>query len=327
MIVVFRVEFKVFALVLHFRIIAECIRYLSDWHHAFLRGRGTPDVHYIANQLFRAICLRGERAAAVHVDYSSAFDSISHIYLFHAIEKAGASSKTLQLYKAIYMKARVVAKFGRALSEPLGIGRGVLEGDINSPIFFSIGLEAVFREADEITSILALPGGVELRGTAYDKIAFADDVTATGGDVADMSHRVQILQLSSSKDGLEVSRPKSCAQHLGSYRDAPAVTVDDIQDLKLKYECPKPWCTHRFPSKAAVRGHVTWHEKREGGTIDQDILALGQVVGARGPPEHRFFMVLWLDGRHEWLLHKCFTPRTYHLFDLFFLIHHRPSRK
>ena len=123
---------------------------------------------------------------------------------------------------------RVVTKVGGSLSESLDIGRDVLEGDINSPIFFSIGLEEVFREADAICSTLALTGGVKLRDTAYDKIAFADDVTATGGVVADLSHRVQILQHSSSKADLEVSRPKSCTQHLGCYRNTPAVTVNDI---------------------------------------------------------------------------------------------------
>ena len=98
----------------------------------------------------------------------------------------------------------------------------------------------MFQEADAITDILALPGGVKLRGTAYDKTAFADDVTAMGNDVANLSHRMQILQFSSSKADLEVSLPKSCTQHIGYHRDTPAVTVEDIQGLKLKYECPKP---------------------------------------------------------------------------------------
>ena len=170
---------------------------------------------------------------AVHVDFVSAFDSLSHIYLFHSLEKAGASCKSLQLFKAIYTNARVVAKVGQSLSEPVRVGRGALEGDINSPILFNIGLEAVFREADELSRSLALSGGVTLRDTTYDKIAFADDVTVTGQDVEDLSHRLQILELSSSKAGLHMSPAKSCSQHIGCSRDAPAVTSRDIQSLKL----------------------------------------------------------------------------------------------
>ena len=318
---VFRVEFKVFAIMLSIRIAAEVQPYLSNFQFAFLRGRGTADEHYIAKQLFRAICARGKRAMAVHVDYEAAFDSLSHIYLFHSLEKAGASPKSLQLFKATYTNARVVAKVGALLSAPCSVGRGVLEGDINSPMYFNVGLETVFREADDICSQLGLSRGIKLREVTYDRIAFADDVTETGEVVSDMSHRLQILELSSDKAGLRVSRAKSCVQHIGYSRDVPAVTADDIEALQLKFECPKQWCTQRFANSAAVRSHVLWHDRREGGRVDQNELVKGQIVGARGPPEHRFYLVFWDDGRRRWLLHKCFTPTSQHTIDQFFLIH------
>ena len=85
---VFRVEFKIFSLVYHFRIVKECMGFLSDWMFAFLRDRGTADVHYIAEQLFRAVSLRGQQAAAVHVEYSSAFYSFSHVYIFNSLKMA-----------------------------------------------------------------------------------------------------------------------------------------------------------------------------------------------------------------------------------------------
>ena len=325
-IVVFRVEFKVFSLVLNKRIVLECIKYLSDWHFAFIQGRGTSDVHYIASQLYRAVCARGERAAAVHLDYSSAFDSLSHIYIFNSLKKAGASCKTLQLFREIYTNAKIVAKIGGSLSAPFGVGRGCLEGDINSPILFIIGLESVFRECDDICKSLALSRGIKLRNTAYDKVAFTDDVTLTGDDVPDLSHRAQLLQHSSSKAGLEASAAKSCTQHIGYSSDAPAITVRDIEALKLKHECPKSWCSRRFTSAAAVRSHVTWHERREGGGIDQDKLKSGQIIAARGPPEHRFYLVLWANRELKWLLHKSFGPDTQHMIDIFFIIHFHLDR-
>ena len=163
------------------------------------------------------MCKSGERAVAVHADYSQAFDSFSHTYLFNSLKKAGASSKTLQLYKETYQHAKVVAKVGESLSSLLGVGRGVLEGDINSPVYFNVGLESVFREADAVSSQLPLSGGITLRDTAYDKVVFADDVTATGTVFTDVSHRLQILELSSDKAGLRMSRAKSCAQHIYIY--------------------------------------------------------------------------------------------------------------
>ena len=72
---------------------------------------------------------------------------------------------------------------------------------------------------------------------------------------------------------------------------------------------------------AAVRSHVLCHDSREGGRVDQNELVKGQIVGVRGPTEHRFYLVFWADGRRRWLLHKCFTPTSQHMIDQFFLIH------
>ena len=140
-IVVFPAEYKIFATIFLVRVDSECAGYIRDWQGAFTAGRGTADNQYVAKGLYRVVIERGERALGVHIDYSSAFDSSSHIYLFNALKAAGASGKTLQLFKAIYSQARVRAKVGDAVSTPLRVGRGVLEGDVPSPKIFNIGLE------------------------------------------------------------------------------------------------------------------------------------------------------------------------------------------
>ena len=151
----------------------------------------------------------------------------------------------------------MVAKVGASLSTPFGIGRGALEGAVSSPLIFNIGLEAIFREADGLRNSLALSDGIKLRDTAFSKTVFADDVTLLGdAGVADLTHRAQLLQHSSSKASLSVSVSKSCVQHIGHNSDAPAVTVQDIIALKPKHECPKPWCTRRFTTAAEVSSHV-----------------------------------------------------------------------
>ena len=66
--------------------------------------------------------------------------------------------------------------------------------------------------------------------------------------------------------------------------------------------------------------------RERGGSIDQTHLANGQIIGARGPPEHRFFLVLWTGGEFKWLLHKSFTPQTQHLIDNFFFVHFHLDR-
>ena len=137
----------------------------------------------------------------------------------------------------------------------------------------------------------------KIRDVTVDKVGFTDDVTLLTSDVERASNTVQNVQKSSSKGGLYVSVRKSFAQHIDRCSEAPTVTPKDIESLKLTRECPKPWCTRRFGTMKEVQSHALWHAKYEGGVIDSERLSVGTIVSARGPPEHRFFLVHWSDGQ------------------------------
>jgi hypothetical protein len=102
------------------------------------------------------------------------------------------------------------------VTEPFRIGRGVFEGDITSPQYFNIGIEVVFREADELNSALVPIDGVEVRGVTVDKVGFADDITVLASDAARATTTVQNIQyVSSTGAGIRISLRKSYVQHIG----------------------------------------------------------------------------------------------------------------
>ena len=148
------------------------------------------------------------------------------------------------------------------LSEPFRVGRGVLEGHVPSPIFFKIGLEHIFRCADELNSKILL--GVNIRDVTLDKVGFADDVILLASGVERAFTTVQNVQKSSGKGGLYVSVRKLFAQHIGRCSEAPAVTPKDIASLKLTRECPKPWCTIRHHEGSTISCLVACEVRRWG---------------------------------------------------------------
>ena len=156
--------------------------FLRDWISTFRKDRVTVDVHYMAKQLYRVIIGRGSTAVTVRSDFSSAFDSMSHIYLFNALKRADASAKALYLLKVIHSHVMVMTRVNDELSAPFRIGRGQLEGDITSPIYFNIGLEQIFRYADELNLNHTPLDGVMVRDVTVDKVGFADDVTLLSSD-------------------------------------------------------------------------------------------------------------------------------------------------
>ena len=192
-----------------------------------------------------------------------------------------------------------------------------------SPMTFNVGLEQIFKEADEINSIAQPLDGIEVRGELVSRVGFADDVTEYSSEGAPrLSTTMQNIQYVADKACMSISAKKSYAQHIGRAMSCPPVTSADIAALDLKRQCPKPWCTRRFSTQDEVRGHLIWHKCHEGGKMDYALLATGMIVCARGPPWHRFFLVSWPLGQSppQWVLGKHFREGCHHLVDLFFSV-------
>ena len=91
---------------------------------------------------------------ATYIDYSSAFDSVSHKYLDRILTNAGASRKTPPRFCTIYAAAEGIARVKGLHDNKVHIAsfkvrRGVIQcniiqGDIISPIFFTLAMEQLF---------------------------------------------------------------------------------------------------------------------------------------------------------------------------------------
>ena len=183
-------------------------------------------------------------------------------------------------------------KVNSEVTESFASGRGLIEGDITSPIYFNVGLEAVFREADVVNSAVVAQDGINVEGLNVDKVGFADDVQLLSTEGVDrLSTRIQNIQMVSEPAGLRVLMDKTYAQHIGRDAEAPRVTSDDIKSLKPSISCPVPWCTRVFNTRSELCGHELSHKFSRKRIMDQSKLAKAMILSARGPPERRFYLV------------------------------------
>ena len=118
---------------------------------------------------------QGNELCATYIDYSAAFDSVSHKFIDATLAKAGASVKTRRIFRAIYNSAYAVVKVSgvngkQSVSDPFPIRRGVLQGDITSPIYFILALEAILRAHDKHPE-----RGVSFGGHQVHTLGYADD--------------------------------------------------------------------------------------------------------------------------------------------------------
>ena len=95
-----------------------------------------------------------ERTFIVFIDYSKAFDSVSHIQMFDILNDMGFPRHIVALIQALYEKQSAIVRWNGAHTKPFFIEKGVRQGCI----LFSIPTALLFlhHKLDLTTFILYL---------------------------------------------------------------------------------------------------------------------------------------------------------------------------
>ena len=150
--------YKIMRVILLKRIVKECAGFLSEWQAGFRANRGCRDNTLLLRVLYDYIIQNKKSCIVTFIDYTAAFDSISHKFMDATLAKAGASRKSRAIFRAIYAAATGSARVRSQVRSTDGehiysgtfkIGRGVIQGDIISPILFIIALDRIIQEFDE----------------------------------------------------------------------------------------------------------------------------------------------------------------------------------
>ena len=133
------------------------------------------------------------KCTLTYIDYIAAFDSASHKFLDRALSKAGASRKTRAMFRAIYEVAVGVARANdidgkKVYSQHFKISRGVIQGDIISPVLFILALDQLVQTHDTSGTGYSCGNSLTLRVLGY-----ADDAALIEPDVGDMTTRLSAL--------------------------------------------------------------------------------------------------------------------------------------
>ena len=129
-----------------------------DEQAGFRRGRGTADMLCCIQNVIEKTLLMSERTFIVFIDYSKAFDSVSHIQMFNLLNDMGFPRHIVALIQALYEKQSAIVRWNGSHTKPFFIEKGVRQGCILSPLLFCAYTEQVMREA-EITESGAVIGG------------------------------------------------------------------------------------------------------------------------------------------------------------------------
>ena len=180
-------SYKIFAMILLMRILPIITPQLSDMQAGFRKGRGCRDnilmLSITIDQLLRdAEDESKSRGILTYIDFTAAFDSIYHSYLLNALVEYGVPMKYCRLVRSIYNSAEIRVRLqepggSRSYSRNVSINRGVIQGDIPSPICFLVALDKLLKDH------ASRSGGIQITPSLHiSSMEYADDAVLPDKD-------------------------------------------------------------------------------------------------------------------------------------------------
>ena len=206
--------------------------------------------------LYDQIINANAKCVVTYIDFSAAFDTVSHKFIDSTLAKAGASRKSRAIFRAIYAAASGIARVNGTDGEyvysgAFDVGRGVIQGDIISPVLFILALDALIQQYDSVKG-KGFKCGRILR---LDVLGYADDVALISGDVDDMTRRLTaIADAAKAEADMNVSLPKTFSQHVHK-RSKLKVTADEAKAAEQRYKFKCDLCPRRFKTEKNMQIH------------------------------------------------------------------------
>ena len=251
---------------------------------------------------------RGRKDCVVtFIDFAGAFDSVSHKFLDEALWKAGASRKSHALFRSIYKAAsgtaRVLGLNGKnTYSHTFNIERGVIQGDIMSPIFFIIALDQLMQRYDTSGEGIRVGNINEIRVLGY-----ADDIAMIGPSAAALTDRLTTFANESlQRADMQVKLKKTFTQVVKEQEPVDKATEEEIEEAEAKFdfkcEYASAGCQQKFKTQKGARIHSCNCAFRDGLGVTEEEFTVDRITAVFGKKERRMFKVKWTDhpGKDSW---------------------------
>ena len=230
------------------------------------------------------------------IDYTAAFDSISHKFMDKTLAAAGASRKSRVIFRAIYKVATGIARVrgidGKHIhSGSFQIKRGVIQGDVMSPVLFILALDQLVQTVDQSGTGVKCASFLRVRVLGY-----ADDAALAEPAVEDMTERLtNLADASESEADMKINMTKTVSQHV--HRRKPiTVTEAEVSRAESKYKHQCDFCLRKFKTNRAMLIHRASCVHNYATT--DEVFVIEKIVGVFGHKDARWYLVKW-QGYNE----------------------------
>lgn len=131
---------KLFTSVLNKRLVdwSESNDIITDAQFGFRPGTSTVDAIFALHAIITKSLNDSKRLYCCFVDYKKAFDSVDRCKLWYKLSKLGVRGRLLSILKAMYKKVKTCVSSKGRCSDFFANNMGLAQGEILSPIMFSM---------------------------------------------------------------------------------------------------------------------------------------------------------------------------------------------
>ena len=167
---------------------------IDEMQCGFMSGCGTTDAIFIVRQLQEKHLAANKPLYMAFVDLEKAFDRVPRDVIWWAMRKLRIDEWLVCLVQSMFKDVRSRVRVGYGYSEESGVGVGVHQGSVLSPLLFIIVLEALSRE---------------FRTGCPWKLLCADDLMISAKSMEELLVKVQTWKTEMEKKGLHVNMGKT----------------------------------------------------------------------------------------------------------------------
>ena len=167
---------------------------IDDMQFAYTQGRGTTDAIFTVRQMQEKHIAAQKPLYFAFVDLEKAFDRVPRKVLWWALRSLGVDEWAVRVIQAMYANARSRVRVNGQYSKEFGVGVGVHQGSVLSPLLFNVVLEALSRE---------------FRTGVPWELLYADDLVIIANSLEECIAKLKAWKLGMENKGLRVNMKKT----------------------------------------------------------------------------------------------------------------------